>query len=186
MSFFTAANRIYVTDSSNNIKFDTDKKYPYVIGTLEGSVTFSNNINVSYEDVYYPPVGETPGGTGTEIRHYGTEIDQTAVLHSASYPINFCFSSVIATSYSYVDGVPGNYFYYKLPLNQAFSTNGSLLTELSVMQNGTVARVAELSVYANASNQVVFYYKRTGAFQNGQTEPATISFYYRVRYGRII
>lgn len=188
MSFTTSSNRILVTDSSSNIKFDTNKKYPYVIGTLEGSISFSNTITTSYEDGYEPPSGEPPSGGGyyTITHYFGNEIDQTSVLHSSAYPITFCFSSIALTGYSYVQGIPNNYFYYLLPANQFYSTNGSLLTELSVSSSGTVNRVAQISTYVNGSNQVVINYKRTGAYQDDQSNAATITFYYRIRYGRIV
>lgn len=179
MSVFTSLNRIYVSDNSGNVKFDTDKKYPFIIGTVNGSVTLTNSIITTSVQV---SAGES-WTTGTAYQ--GSEIDSANILVNAPYPIQFCLSRITLTAASGGGATPNNsYYYYRLPLNKAYSVNGSLLTELEVAQNGRVVRAAQVTIYANTSNQVVLHFKRTGS-NNDTSTAASFTFNYSVQYGRI-
>lgn len=179
MSLFTSANRIYVSDSNGVVKFDTEKKYPFIIGTVSGSVTCTNSIITTSVQV---AAGET---WTTGSAYQGSEIDSTNILVNAGYPIQFCLSRLTLTSVSGGGATPnGSYYYYRLPTNKAYSINGSLLTELEVAQNGRVVRAAQVSIFANTSNQVVLHFKRTGS-NNDNATAASFTFDYSVQYGRI-
>jgi phosphodiesterase/alkaline phosphatase D-like protein len=180
MSLITSSNRIYVTDASGNVKFDTDRKYPFIIGTANGSVTVTNSIVTTSVTV---SAGES---WTTATAYQGSEIDSANILVSSAYPIQFCISRITLTGVSGGGVTPNNsYYYYRLPVNKAYSVNGSLLTELEVAQNGRVVRAAQVTIYANTSNQVVLHFKRTGS-NNDQSTAASFTFNYSVQYGRII
>lgn len=179
MSLITSPNRIYVTDASGNVKFDTEKKYPFIIGTANGSVTVTNSIVTTSVTV---SAGESFTST---TAYQGSEIDSANIIVSSVYPIQFCISSITLTGVSGGGATPNNsYYYYRIPTNKAYAVNGSLLTELEVAQNGRVVRAAQITVYANASNQVVLHFKRTGS-NNDQATAASFTFNYSVQYGRI-
>lgn len=179
MSTVTSSNRIYVTDASGNIKFDTDKKYPFIIGTVAGQVTVTNSIVTTSVTV---SAGES-FTTGTAYQ--GSEIDSTNILVNAPYPIQFCLSRITLSAVSGGGATPGaGYYYYRIPTNKAYAVNGSLLAELEVAQNGRVVRAAQITVYANTSNQVVLHFKRTGS-NNDAATAASFTFNYSVQYGRI-
>lgn len=179
MSTVTSANRIYVTDASGNIKFDTDRKYPFIIGTVTGSVTVTNSIVTTSVAV---SAGES---WTTSTAYQGSEIDSASILLTAPYPIQFCLSRITLTAVSGGGASRGaGYYYYRLPTGKAYSVNGSLLTELEVAQNGRVVRAAQVTIYANSSNQVVLHFKRTGG-NNDQPTAASFTFNYSVQYGRI-
>lgn len=179
MSTITQSNRIYVTDASGNIKFDTDKKYPFIIGTVNGSVTVTNSIITTQVQV---AAGESYTST---TAYQGSEIDSVNILVNAPYPIQFCLSRITLSAVSGGGVTPGaGYYYYRLPTAKAFSVNGSLLAELEVAQNGRVVRAAQITVYANTSNQVVLHFKRTGS-NNDSPTAASFTFNYSVQYGRI-
>lgn len=179
MSTVTSNNRIYVTDASGNIKFDTDKKYPFIIGTVNGSVTVTNSVVSTSVQV-------SAGESWTSSAAYqGSEIDSANILVDAPYPIQFCLSRITLSSVSGGGaGAGGNYYYYRMPTNKAFAINGSMLVELEVAQNGRVIRAAQVTVYANTSNQVVLHFKRTGG-NNDAATAASFTFNYSVQYGRI-
>jgi len=177
MSFYASTNRIYVTDAANKIKFDTDKKYPFIIGTTTGSVTVTNSITTTTAEV-------SSGESFTTVTaNQGTEIDSASILVTAPYPIQFCISRITLTSVS-GGGSVGGYYYYRMPTNKAYSLNGSLLTELEVAKNGRVIRAAQVTIYANARNQVILHFKRTGS-NNDNEAAASFTFNYSVQYGRI-
>jgi hypothetical protein len=179
MSTVTSTNRIYVTDASGNIKFDTDKKYPFIIGTTTGSVTVTNSIVSTSVTVL---AGES---FSSSTAYQGSEIDSANILLTAPYPIQFCLSRITLSSVSGGGATPGSgYYYYRLPTGKAYAVNGSLLTELEVAQNGRVVRAAQLTVYANTSNQVILHFKRTGS-NNDSGTAASFTFNYSVQYGRI-
>ena len=179
MSTVTSPNRIYVTDASGNIKFDTDRKYPFIIGTVTGSVTLTNSVSAEAVTV---SAGESFISSSA---YTGSEIDSANILVSAPYPIQFCLSRITLSSVSGGGGGSGgNYYYYRLPVNKAYSINGSLLTELEVAQNGRVIRTAQITIYANTSNQVILHFKRTGGNNDAPTA-ASFTFDYSVQYGRI-
>lgn len=179
MSLITSSNRIYVTDASGNVKFDTEKKYPFIIGTANGSVTLTNSIVTTSVTV---SAGET-WTTGTAYQ--GSEIDSANIIVNAGFPIQFCISRITLTGVSGGGVTPNNsYYYYRIPTNKAYAVNGSLLTELEVAQNGRVVRAAQITIYANTSNQVVLHFKRTGS-NNDQATAASFTFDYSVQYGRI-
>ena len=179
MSTVASANRIYVTDASGSIKFDTDKKYPFIIGTATGSVTVTNSIVTTSVQV-------SSGESWTSSTAYqGSEIDSLSILVNAPYPIQFCISRITLTAVSGGGASPGGgYYYYRIPVNKAYAVNGSLLTELEVAQNGRVVRAGQITVYANSSNQVVMHFKRTGG-NNDTATAASFTFNYSVQYGRI-
>jgi hypothetical protein len=179
MSTVTSANRIYVTDASGNIKFDTDKKYPFIIGTTTGSVTVTNSVVATSVQV---SAGES---FTTTTAYQGSEIDSLNILVNAPYPIQFCISRITLTAVSGGGGgAGGNFYYYRIPTGKDFSVNGSLLTELEVAQNGRVIRAGQITIFANSSNQVVMHFKRTGG-NNDAASPASFTFNYSVQYGRI-
>jgi hypothetical protein len=179
MSTITSSNRIYVTDASGNIKFDTDRKYPFIIGSTTGSVTINNSVVTTSVQV-------SSGESFTSSTAYqGSEIDSANILVNAPYPIQFCISRITLTAVSGGGGGGGgNYYYYRMPINKAYSINGSLLTELEVAQNGRVVRAGQITIYANTSNQVILHFKRTGSNNDAPTA-ASFTFNYSVQYGRI-
>lgn len=179
MSFITNSDRIFITDGSGNVKFDTNRKYPFIIGSITGTQTFTNTVTAQTVTV---AAGES---FTSSTAYFGSEIDSTRILLNAPYPINFCFSAITLNNVSNAGVSPGGAFYYDLiTVGKTYAINGSLLVELQVSANGRVMRVAQITCYANASNQVVMHFKRS-AYNNDVAAAASFTFGYTIQYGRI-
>lgn len=180
MSFVTNSNRIFITDSAGNVKFDTNRKYPFIIGSITGTETFSNTVTAQTVQV---SAGESWTST---TAYFGTEIDSTRVLLTAPYPISFCFAAITLNSKSAgVAASPsGAYYYDCIATSKTYAINGSLLVELEASSNGRVMRASQITCYTNASNQVVMHFKRS-AYNNDAPTAASFTFGYTIQYGRI-
>lgn len=179
MSFTTSSNRLYVTDANGNIKFDTQSKYPFIIGSISGSETFTNTSTRFTTEVVS---GES---FSTVTAYFGSEIDSTRILSTPAYPISFLFASIKLSSVSNVGESPADaYYYYHIPIGREYSSNGSLLTELEVNKNGRVVRAAQISCFINSNNQIVMHFKRS-ASNNDLSIAASLTFQYNIQYGRI-
>lgn len=179
MSLITSANRIYISDSSGNVKFDTNRKYPFIASTITGSETFTNTITAQAVQVQ---AGES---WTTSTAYLGSEIDSTRILTTATFPLKFCFASITLTNVSNAGQSPGGaYYYYIIPTNRSYSLNGSLLVELEVASNGRVMRAAQLTCYVNDLKQVIMHFKRT-AHNNDLSAACSFTFNYKIQFGAI-
>lgn len=179
MSLITDANRIYISDSEGNVKFDTNRKYPFIASTITGSETFTNTVTAQTVQVQ---AGET---WTTSTANFGSEIDSTRILTTATFPLNFCFASITLTSVSNAGQSPGGaYYYYKIPLNRSYSVSGSLLVELEIAGNGRIMRAAQLTCYVNDLKQVIMHFKRT-AHNNDLAAACSFTFNYSIQFGAI-
>lgn len=182
MSLILQNDRIYVTDSSGNIKFDTSEtKYPYSVTRLTGSLTISNTV-ASYQFT------DTTGGESPYnvfiTRYQGAPIDSNNILYTGSVPLSFAIASVRFTSEN-IGALQGDSVSYKLPINRWYAVTGSLLTELNVSKGGQVQRAAALTVKVNNLNQVILKYSRTG-FNNDNQTAVSINLEYQIYVCRFL
>lgn len=179
MSFLTDNNRIYVSDASGNVKFDTNRKYPFLVSSVTGSETFTNTVTAQTVQV---AAGES---FTTSTAYFGSEIDSTRILTTSPVNLKFCFAAITLTSSSNVAQSPGGaYYFYALPLNRTYSINGSLLVELEIASNGRVMRAAQLTCYVNNLKQVIMHFKRT-AYNNDVSAACSFTFNYNIQFGAI-
>lgn len=183
MSLVLQNDRIYVTDSTGNVKFDTaDTKYPYSVTRLTGNLTLSNTVT-SYQFVDTSNNGETPYNVYV-TRYFGAPIDSLNVLHTSAAPINFAIASVRFTEEN-IPALQGDSVSYKLPINRWYAVTGSLLTELNVSSGGQVQRAAALTVKVNTLNQVILRYRRSG-FNNDPNSAVSIKLEYQIYVCRFL
>jgi hypothetical protein len=179
MSFITNNNRIYVSDDSGNVKFDTNRKYPFLVSSVAGSETFTNTVTSQTVQVQ---AGES---FTSSTAFYGSEIDSTRILTTSGVNLKFCFAAITLTAKSNVAESPGGaYYFYSLPVNRTYAINGSLLVELQIASNGRVMRAAQLTCYVNAANQVLMHFKRTG-YNNDVSAACSFTFNYNIQFGAI-
>lgn len=179
MSFLTDANRILVTDSLGNAKFDTNRKYPFLVSTITGSETFTNTVTAQTVQV---AAGES---FTTTTAYFGSEIDSTRILTTSAVNLKFCFAAITLTNKSNVAASPGGaYYFYSLPVDRTYAINGSLLTELQIASNGRVMRAGQLTCYVNDLKQVIMHFKRT-ALNNDVSAACSFTFNYNIQFGAI-
>jgi hypothetical protein len=211
MAFVSSPDRFLVTDGSGNSKLDTSNKYPVIHSNISGSITpISITSGSSYSsaivtDTYYFPSREG-GGYGTsgaaETRYVTPSIESVQTLWTA--PAGVYIDTVLAkikptsissptppTAYSpgattAKNTLRSTLFTYSLSVGTWYSTNGSLLVEMLIAQNGKIQRSATCSIFVDDTRtRVNFYFKRSG-FNDDASGSVYFAFDYQAYIMRII
>ena len=178
MTFITQTNRIYITSGSGanvKVKYDTFEPHPLVYSRVAGSISVSNAVS-SY--TFGVPGRE---GGGTETRYSATGIDSLTTLYTApaGVTIDFCISAIQLTASNATGGVDA-YYYWRLPANRWFSSNGSTLIDQSIQSNGKLQRASQATIYT--SNNVVYL----RFVRSMYSDDVSTAHYYNISYNTLV
>jgi hypothetical protein len=97
----------------------------------------------------------------------------------AGVSIDFCISSIMLTASNATGGVDA-YYYWRLPANRWFSSNGSTLIDQSIQSNGKLQRASQVTIYT--SNNVVYL----RFVRSMYSDDVSTAHYYNISYNTLV